>query len=236
MTKPLNASQIEALRKIDTPTICNLLEMVAPARRGTGFTTKFLHCAFPNLPPIVGYARTATIRAKEPGPLAADDYMQLRFKYFDYVASGPTPRISVIQDLDDFQPGYGSFWGEVNSNVHKALGCEGVVTNGSVRDLDMIAPGFQMLAGVIGPSHAFVHLVHFDCEVNVHGMVVRSGDLIHADKHGAVVIPHDVADKVAGAFDLMSRREAVVIEASRDPEFTVEKLKAAFKKSAAIKA
>ena len=66
--------------------------------------------------------------------------------------------------------------------------------------------------------------------------MVRSGDLIHADKHGAVVIPHDVADKVAGAFDLMSRREAVVIEASRDPDFTVEKLKAAFKKSAAIKA
>ena len=70
MTKPLNAKQIEALRKIDTPTICNLLEMVVPSRRGTGFTTKFLHCAFPNLPPIVGYARTATIRAKEPGPLA----------------------------------------------------------------------------------------------------------------------------------------------------------------------
>jgi regulator of RNase E activity RraA len=236
MTKHLNAEQIEALRKIDTPTICNLLEMVAPERRGVGFTTKYLHCCFPNLPPMVGYAKTATIRAKEPGSLGGDDYMQVRFKYFDYVAAGPTPRVSVIQDLDDGQPGYGSFWGEVNSNVHKALGCEGVVTNGSVRDLDMIAPGFQFLAGVIAPSHAFVHLVHFDCEVNVHGMVVRSGDLIHADKHGAVVIPHGVADKVAGAFDLMSRREAVVIEAARSPDFTVEKLKAAFRTSAAIKA
>jgi regulator of RNase E activity RraA len=236
MPKYLSADQVEALRKIDTPTICNLLEMVAPDRRGVGYTTKYLHCVFPNLPPMVGYARTATIRAKEPGSLTGDDYMQLRFKYFDYVASGPTPRISVIQDLDDFQAGYGSFWGEVNSNVHKALGCEGVVTNGSVRDLDMIAPGFQLLAGVIAPSHAFVHLVHFDCEVNVHGMVVRSGDLIHADKHGAVVIPHNVADKVADALGLMSRREAIIIEVARSAGFSLEKLKAAFKKSAAIKA
>lgn len=236
MTKPLDGRQIEALRRIDTPTICNLLEMVAPERRGTGYTTRTLQCVFPSLPPMVGYAKTATIRAKEPGPLAGDDYMALRFEYFDYVGAGPMPRISVIQDLDDSQPGYGSFWGEVNSNVHKALGCEGVVTNGSVRDLDMIAPGFQLLAGVIAPSHAFVHLVHFDCEVNVHGMVVRSGDLVHADRHGAVVIPHEVADQVAGAFDLMSRREAVVIEAARAADFSLDKLKAAFKKSAAIKA
>src|SRR5581483_3530743 len=226
MTKPLNAKQIEALRKIDTPTICNLLEMVAPERRGWGYTTRTFQCPFPNLPPMVGYAKTATVRAKEPGPLAGDDYMAVRFKYFDYISEGPRPRISVIQDLDDFQPGYGSFWGEVNSNVHKALGCEGVVTNGSVRDLDMIARDFRLLAGVIAPSHAFVHLVHFDCEVNVHGMVVKSGDLVHADRHGAVVIPHAVADKVAGAFDLMSRREAVVIEAAKSAAFSLEKLKA----------
>ena len=235
MTEPLTASEIEALRKIDTPTICNLLEMVAPERRGTGYTVRQLNCVFPEFPPMVGYARTATIRAKEPGPLNAEDYLKLRFDYLDFVASGPAPRISVIQDLDDAQPGYGSFWGEVNSNVHKALGCLGTVTNGSVRDLDLIAEDFQLLAGVIAPSHAFVHLVDFGGEVNIHGMVVRAGDLIHADRHGAAVIPHEVAREVPGALDLMTRREAVIIDTARGPGFTVEKLKEAYQRSAEIK-
>lgn len=234
MSKPLNKSEIESLRAIDTPTICNLLEMVAPERRGIGYTTRQLNCVFPELKPMCGYARTALVRAKEPGPLAADDYVKLRFKYVEYVGSGPSPKISLVQDLDD-PPGYGSFWGEVNSNVHKALGCQGVVTNGSVRDLDMIAEDFQLLSGVIAPSHAFIHLVDFDCPVNIHGMLVHSGDLVHADRHGAVVIPHEVAREVPKALDLMQRREAVVINASRDPKFTVEKLKKAYAAGAKIK-
>ena len=234
MTEPLNNEEIETLRRIDTPTICNLIEMVAPERRGLGFTTRHLHCIFPDLPPMVGYARTVTVRAKEPGPLDAEANLEKRFDYVDYVAQGPGPRISVVQDLDD-QPGCGAFWGEVNTAVHKALGCQGTVTNGSVRDLDMIAPGFQLLAGAIGPSHAFGHIVDFDVQVNVHGMVVASGDLVHADRHGAVVIPHDIARDVAPALDLMQRREAVVIETAREAGFTTDKLKDAYRRSAAIK-
>ena len=235
MTDALNAAEIEALRKIDTPTICNLLELVASERRGYGYTVRQLNCVFPDLPAMVGYARTATVRAKEPGPLSADEYYELRCAYLDYVESGPSPRISVIQDIDDGQPGYGSFWGEVNSNVHKALGCLGTVTNGSVRDLDMIAEDFQLLAGVIAPSHAFVHLVDFGGEVNIHGMVVQCGDLVHADRHGAVVIPHGVARDVPAALDLMQRREAVIIEAARGPNPSAEKLKEAYARSARIK-
>ena len=234
MTEPLNASEIEALRQFDTPTICNLLELVAPERRGHGYTIKQLNCVFPELPPIVGYARTGMMRAKEPGPLDAAAYLQMRYDYVEYVGSGPGPKVSIIQDLDD-PPGYGSFWGEVNSNVHKALGCEGTVTNGSVRDLDMIAEGFQLISGVIAPSHAFVHLTAFDCQVNVHGMVVNSGDLIHADRHGAAVIPHDVAREIPKVADLMHRREAVIIGAAQDSGFTVEKLKEAYAASARIK-
>jgi regulator of RNase E activity RraA len=234
MTNALSAELLEQLGGIDTPTICNLLEMVVPGRRGHGYTTRHLHCAFPDLPPMLGYARTATIRAKEPGALSAADNLALRFAYCDYVAAGPGPRISVIQDLDDGQAGYGSFWGEVNSNVHKALGCAGGITNGSIRDLTLIAEGFQLLAGSYGPSHAFVHLVDFGSEVNVHGMVVRSGDLVHADRHGAVVIPHDAAGKLAGSLDLLNRQEAVIIEAARSPGFTVERLKDAIRKSATI--
>ena len=234
MTEPLNSEEIEALGRIDTPTICNLIEMVAPERRGYGFTTRHLHCIFPELAPMVGYARTVTVRAKQAGPLDAEASLLKRFDYVDYVAQGPAPRISVVQDLDD-EPGCGAFWGEVNSASHKALGCLGTVTNGSVRDLDMIAPGFQLLAGVVGPSHAFVHVADFGVQVNVHGMVVESGDLIHADRHGAVVIPDGVARDVAPALDLMQRREAVVIEAARDPEFTTDKLKDAYRRGASIK-
>ncbi len=234
MTEPLTAAEIAALGAIDTPTICNLLEMVAPERRGHGYTVRQLNCVFPELPPMVGYARTATVRAKEPGPLSAEDYLELRFAYFDYLASGVAPRVSVVQDLDDGQPGYGAFWGEVNSNVHKALGCLGTVTNGSVRDLDVIAEDFQLLAGVIAPSHAFVHLVEFGGEVTVPGMVVRDGDLVHADRHGAVVIPHQAARELLGALPLMQRREAVIIEAARDPGCTPERLKEAYRRSGRI--
>ena len=234
-TKPLNEEELAALRKFDTPTICNILELVAPERRGIGYTTRYLHCVFPSLPPMVGYARTATVRAKEPSAVKGEAYRNLRFSYFDYVGSGPNPRISIIQDLDDGQPGYGSFWGEVNSNVHKALGCLGVVTNGSVRDLDMIADNFQLLAGVIAPSHAFIHLVNFDCEVSIHGMVVNSGDLVHADRHGAVVIPHEVARDIPKASEKLIAREAVIIAAAKKKGITLEELKRAYIEADKIK-
>ena len=96
----------------------------------------------------------------------------------------------MIQDIDGADVGYGAFWGEVQSNVHKALGCLGVITDGSIRDIPQWAPGFQALAGSIGPSHAWVHAENFGGEVRVAGMTVRSDDLIHADQHGAIVIPH----------------------------------------------
>jgi regulator of RNase E activity RraA len=167
-----------------------------------------------------------TIRAKDPLLLGGEGYMQERFNYLDYVASQPSPSWMVIQDLDD-PAGYGAFWGEVQSNVHKALGCQGVVTNGSVRDIPMIAAGFQMLAGSIAPSHAFVHVVDFGGEVAVHGMAVKSGDLIHADRHGAVVVPMDKISAMRGALESLAKTEARIIEAARASGATVESIKAA---------
>ena len=124
-------------------------------------------------------------------------------------------RITVIQDLDGANVGYGAFWGEVQSNVHKALGCLGVVTDGSIRDIPMWAPEFQALAGSIGPSHAHVHLQDFDETVSVAGMIVRPGDLIHADCHGAIVIPVEAAEKIPAACDLLARREEVILTIAR---------------------
>ena len=120
----------------------------------------------------------------------------------------------VMSDLDD-EGGYGAFWGEVQSNIHKALGCLGVITNGSIRDIPMIAPGFQMLAGSIVPSHAYVHVVDYGIDVNVHGMATKSGDLIHADRHGAIVVPVDKIDAMKTANEGLAAREAKIIAAAK---------------------
>ena len=225
--KPVSSDLLETLRAFDTPTICNALEIVAPERRAIGFTTEPLVCARPLLPPIVGFARTATIRAMQPSRREPAAMRQLRLEYYEYVASGPMPAIPVLQDLDGPRGGYGAFWGEVQSNVHKGLGCAGAITDGSIRDIDVLAPGFQLLAGEVGPSHAHVHLVGVGEPVNVAGMVVASGDLVHADRHGAVVIPHEVAAEVPAAAALLGRREAVILDAAKRDDFSFEILKQA---------
>jgi len=146
-TPPLPAALLEALARYDTPTICNALEIVAPARRLVGYTTKPLVCPFPDLPPMVGYARTTTIRSVLASGLSAAEQQQRRIAYYEYVGTGPGPRINVIQDIDGPDAGFGAFWGEVQSSVHKALGSLGVVTDGSIRDIAQWAAGFQALAG-----------------------------------------------------------------------------------------
>jgi regulator of RNase E activity RraA len=225
-----DAALLEKLKSYDTPTICNALEIVDPARRLTGFTTKPLVCPFPNLPPIVGYAKTATIRTTHAHELDAKAQRTQRIAYYEYIAKAPMPGISVIQDLDGHEVGFGAFWGEVMSAVHKGLGLIGVVTDGCIRDIDQWAPGFQALAGSVMPSHAHVHLHDFGKEVRVAGMLVRSGELVHADRHGAVTIPAELADKIPAACELLARKEAVILEMARAPGFTVAKLREALAK------
>lgn len=224
---PLTEAELEALRALDTPTVCNALEIVAPERRAIGFTTTPLVCPRPQLPPIVGYARTARQRSMRPAQSGVVD----RVAYYEYVAEAPGPTIVIIEDIDS-QPGYGAFWGEVNTNIHKAIGCLGVVTSGSIRDLDDYAEGFQLLAGNVGPSHAHVHIVDYGTPVNVHGMDVESNDLVHADQHGAVVIPLDVARDVPTAAQKIIEREAIVLEACKAPGAGIDSVKAALAKAA----
>ena len=214
MPATLTKQQAEFLQSIDTPTVCNIVEMVAPERRGHGYTVKHLFCPFPDLPPIVGFAKTVTMRAQDRVPLGEAGYMNKRLDYLDYIAAAPQPGIAVIQDVDEIV-GFGAFWGEVQTNIHKALGCLGTITNGSVRDIPMIAPGFQMLAGSIAPSHAYVHVVEFGIDVTVHGMTVLDGTLIHADRHGAVIVPVDKIDAMKRANDKLSAQEARIIGAAR---------------------
>ena len=224
---PLTDAERSALSAFDTPSICNALEIVAPERRAKGFTMRPLVAPFPQLKPVLAYARTAIIRSKEPDGLPKDKAKEKRLAYYEYVEKGPRPSIMVMQDIDGDDRGFGCFWGEVQSNVHKSLGCLGVITDGTVRDIDMMAPDFFVLAGGIVPSHAWVHAVDFGGQVNVAGMIVNSADLIHADRHGAVVIPHGLERKVIEAANLIARREAVIIAAAKRPGFTVEALKRA---------
>src|SRR5215469_5127306 len=222
------ASDLDALKEFDTPTICNALELVVPARRATGFTRRPLIAAFPQLKPIVAFARTALIRSREVHPRSREEATRVRLAYYDHIAASPLPSIAVIQDVDAPDQGFGAFWGEVQSNIHKGLGCTGVITDGSVRDLDAMATDFFVLAGSVMPSHAHVHLVDFGGTVSVAGMIVSPNDVIHADRHGAVVVPAEAIKDLLAAAALLARREKVIIDAAKAPGFSVARLRQAF--------
>ena len=220
---PLSPDVLDALRALDTPTVCNALEIAAPHRRAYGYTTSPLVCPNPDAPPMVGYARTGTIRANAPSGRSGDEDLAVRVGYYRHMAEGPQPTITVISDIDA-SPGYGAWWGEVNSSIHAGLGSLGVITNGSIRDLEDWAPSFGALAGSIGPSHAWVHVVEYAVPVTIHGMSVRPGDLIHADRHGAVVVPSEAAADVPEAAARIAAAERVLIDAARGDGFTIDQL------------
>ena len=225
----LTAEIREGLLALDTPTVCNALEVVNAARRARGFNIRPFVCVRPTLPPMLGYARTVRIRAahKPEDRFDADAY------YYYIAEGGPCPSIAIIEDIDD-TPGYGAHWGEVNTNIHYGLGCLGVITNGSVRDIPDSQPNFQMLAGMVNPSHAWVNVVDWGLTVNVHGMEVSHDDLVHADQHGAVVVPlADAANVIEEAEKIMAR-ERIVIDAAQQPDFNMDKLRAAWKGMAEI--
>ncbi len=221
----LSNFDIQKLAQWDTPTICNALEVTCPERRGFGYTVEPLVCFDASLPPMVGRARTAMIRAAQPHP-GGSNSLKDRVGWYEYVADAEGPTIVVIQDVDP-KPGVGAFWGEVHTAVHKGLGALGVVTNGSYRDIPDNAPGFQLLGGMIGPSHAFVHLVDYSVPVIVNGMEVKPDDIIHADQHGAVVVPDDMVLQIPDAVDFMIRKEKVILDAARSPDFNIDVLKLA---------
>ena len=229
----ITAADLKILTDWDTPTICNGLEHLSSDYRVKSFTVEQMQCFDPSLPPIIGYARTAMIRSMTPPEGQPEEIREKRARYYETIAAEPNPSISVIQDLDP-TPGFGAFWGEVNTAIHKGLGCLGVVTNGSFRDIDACAPGFQLLGGKVAPSHAWVHLVDIECEVNIFGMAVKPNDIIHADRHGAVVVPADCVKELPAAIDVLTRREAVILDVARSPGFNVDILKKAMADSAEI--
>jgi regulator of RNase E activity RraA len=214
----MEESLLTLLRSVDTPTVCNAIE-VAQGRRGfDGFTRGTMICSAPGEPPVVGYAVTARIAAREPSKEPPEEVRARRMDYYRMMAQAPKPAVAVVEDTD--HPGcVGAFWGEINTEVHKGFGISGALTNGVVRDLGDLPKGFPVIAGSVGPSHGFVHVTELGTPVNIFGLAVRPGDLIHADRHGAVAVPAEVVPALASAIAKLRSTERIVLEAARRPGF-----------------
>lgn len=135
-----------------------------------------------------------------------------------------------MQDIDDV-PGLGAFWGEVHSNVLKGLGVQGALTNGAMRDFDALAEGFQILAASVSPSHGFAQIMSIGETVTIAGLRIHDGDLVHADRHGAVVIPAQALTQLPEGIDVITAKERPLIKASQRPGFSIDHLKAAMRQS-----
>ena len=211
------------LRQVDTPTVCNAIE-VAQGKRGFNcFTRGTMQHSRPGDPAIVGFARTAKISGLAAPKEPSDIIRARRMDYFHSMAGGNGPTVAVVED-EDFPNCIAGWWGEVHVAVHKGLGMSGAVTNGVMRDLDVMDDGFPVLAGSIGPSHGFAHVLKIGKPVGVMNMKVCQGDLIHADRHGALVIPTDVITTLHQAIEKVFKSEAIVLDPARKPGFNIEKL------------
>jgi len=219
MVDYLNREELESLRRWPTCAISNGIELFNIRPRNEGFMLPEIKCIFPELGAMIGYAVTAVISADSPEGrrIQPPDWWEMILKI-------PEPRVIVIHDID--HPVVGSFWGEVNANIHRALGCVGTVTDGSVRDLDEVREmGFHFFSSCVTVSHAYVHLVEMGIPVKVGGLIVKPGDLILGDKHGVISIPLEIARDVPKAAQLVEDWERPVINYCKSKDFTIERLK-----------
>jgi 4-hydroxy-4-methyl-2-oxoglutarate aldolase len=217
----LTAAQLERLQAFSTPTLSNAIEVFDVRPRSTGYMNGSIHCLQSLDRPMVGYAVTGRYRCADP---AAGGKAASRDAFWDWLMTIPEPRVVVLQDLDD-PPGVGSFWGEVMATVHLQLGCVGTVTNGGVRDLkEVSALGFHYFAAQLLVSHAYVHMVDFAATVEVGGVQVQPGQLLHADQHGVLLIPHAVAPYLAEVAEAFEAVEQDFLRRVRG--FSLERLKA----------
>jgi regulator of RNase E activity RraA len=208
---------LQLLRKVDTPTVCNAIEVVQGRRGFAAFTRGTPVFTAPGQA-IVGHAVTARIAASAPPTEPPEAIRARRMAYYRAMHDAPKPAVAVIEDLD-YPAAIGAFWGELNTTIHKGFGLSGAVTNGVVRDLGDLAPGFPVLGGSLGPSHGFVHVKTLGTPVTVFGLTVAPGDLIHADRHGALVIPPDTLPALGAAIARMQATERLVLDPARAPGF-----------------
>ncbi len=221
-TLQLSEKQLDALRQFDTCIVANAVERFNVRLRNTGFTDARIRCIFPDQPPIVGYAVTARLRSGEP-PMKGGTF-HVRTDLWESIVAMPAPRILVLQDMDD-SPGRGAFMGDVHAAILKALGCVAHLTNGAVRQLPGVREsGIQLFAGSVAVSHAYVHIFDVGAAINVGGMDVRNGDLLHGDRHGVLTIPLRIAGGVPEVAAKIREAERTLVEFCRSQFFSIEKL------------
>jgi regulator of RNase E activity RraA len=216
----------DALRRLDTCTVSNAIEAFKLRLRNAGFANSRVRCVFEDLPPMVGYAATARLRSGEP-PITGSYHD--RTDWWNSILQVPAPRIAVLQDLDE-PPGVGAFLGDMNAAILRALGCVGYVTNGAVRELPRVRDmGLHLFAGNVAVSHAYAHIFDFGSPVNVGGLEVRPGDLLHGDRHGLLTVPKEIAAEIPPVAARLRQGEQRVIDSCRSQEFSVEKLRQVLK-------
>lgn len=220
--KQVSPEILDVLRRTDTCSLSNAIEAFNVRMRNEGFVNGGIHCLLPELPPVVGYAVTGSIRTTSP-PIANLCYYH-RTDWWQFVASVPSPKIIVLEDVDRI-PGTGAFVGEIHARIARALGCVAYVSNGTVRDIaGLRSAGFQSFASGTSVSHSYAHIVEFGEPVELGGLKVATGDLMHGDCHGVQTVPLDVVEQLPAEIDRILRREASLIRFLESKEFSLDKL------------
>jgi regulator of RNase E activity RraA len=223
----LTPGQLADLGKLDTCLVANAIEAFNLRLRNEGFANSSIRCMAPQPTPMVGYAATLKIQCSHP-PMSGHSYVD-RTDWWDWLVSLPKPSILVIQDVD-VRPGIGAFIGEMHAAIVQAMGCIGVVTNGSVRDVPAVHQrGFHLFAGSLAVSHAYAHKVEFGTPVTVVGLEIKTGNLLHGDQHGVLCIPPDIAAEVPSAAERIRAHEKRILTECESPDFSIEKLRDAVK-------
>jgi regulator of RNase E activity RraA len=220
----LTPEQLEALRGLDACTVANAIETFQKRLRSEGFIDHSIRSIFPRLQPMVGFAATVKIRGSNL-PIIGNMYPD-RTDWWGYIQSVAEPRVIVVQDCAE-SPGSGSLLGAVHTNIVRALGCVGAVTNGSVRDIPALeSMAFPVFAGSIYVSHAYIHIVEMGGPVEIGGLKIKSGDLLHGDIHGVQTIPIDIAGKIPAVASRISQQEKEIIALCRSSDFSIKRLSA----------
>jgi len=227
MPPPLTPDQLAAIRQFDTCTIANAIEQFGVRLRNEGFTRPGLRCVTGGSPRLLGFAATFRIRSSDP-PMSGNAYLD-RTDWWGALEQLPVPRIAVIQDIEAGS-GLGSAMGEVHAAILKALGCDGVITNGTVRDIPGVAAmQFPAFASAVAVSHSYMHVVDYGAPVEIFGLKVHSGSLVYADCHGVISIPLEIAGELPEVASQLHARERRIIDVCQSPGFSPEKLLQAIK-------
>jgi len=230
----MNDALLKVLSWVDTATVCNAIEVAQGKRGFSDFTRGTVVCPSLSGLPLVGYARTAKIASAEMPSEPTEQTQRRRLEYYRYVSESTAPSIMVIED-EDHPNCAGAYWGEINAQIHRRFGIAGVLTNGVMRDIDDIPEDFPILAGSVGPSHAHVHVTKIDVPVDVFNLKIKPGDMIHADRHGAVIIPPAIIPNMQSAIVQLFEMERIILDPLDEEEFNIEKLEEAWARFESIR-